>query len=102
MQERSNIACRHRGWSLSVQFRARGPAKHTFPATDWLRFEYSTTSVVLVPQCRFGPAPLGRCMVLLDISATGEENVIEYDKDKQMNDLDYLMLLSEAISTGKQ
>lgn len=28
-------------------------------------------------------------MVLLDISATGEENVIEYDKDKQMNDLDY-------------
>lgn len=28
-------------------------------------------------------------MVLLDISATGEENVIEYDKNKQMNDLDY-------------
>jgi len=28
-------------------------------------------------------------MVLLDISATGEENVIEYDEAKQMNDLDY-------------
>ncbi len=28
-------------------------------------------------------------MVLLDISATGEENVIEYDASKQMNDLDY-------------
>jgi len=28
-------------------------------------------------------------MVLLDISATGEENVIEYDKNRQMNDLDY-------------
>jgi hypothetical protein len=28
-------------------------------------------------------------MVLLDISATGEENVIEHDKNKQMNDLDY-------------
>jgi len=28
-------------------------------------------------------------MVLLDISATGEENVIEYDEKKQMNDLDY-------------
>ena len=28
-------------------------------------------------------------MVLLDISATGEENVIEYDEKKQMNDLEY-------------
>ena len=28
-------------------------------------------------------------MVLLDISATGEENVIEYDEKKRMNDLDY-------------
>lgn len=28
-------------------------------------------------------------MVLLDISATGEENVIEYDGEKPMNDLDY-------------
>lgn len=28
-------------------------------------------------------------MVLLDISATGEENVIEYDENKQMNDLEY-------------
>ncbi|MBB6453205.1 ERCC4-related helicase [Salirhabdus euzebyi] len=28
-------------------------------------------------------------MVLLDISATGEENVIEYDEKKDMNDLEY-------------
>jgi hypothetical protein len=28
-------------------------------------------------------------MVLLDISATGEENVIEYDEKKEMNDLEY-------------
>ena len=28
-------------------------------------------------------------MVLLDISATGEENVIDYDEKKQMNDLEY-------------
>ncbi|WP_144462462.1 helicase-related protein [Siminovitchia fortis] len=28
-------------------------------------------------------------MVLLDISATGEENIIEYDEKKQMNDLEY-------------
>jgi SNF2 family DNA or RNA helicase len=28
-------------------------------------------------------------MVLLDISATGEENLIEFDKKKQMNDLEY-------------
>lgn len=28
-------------------------------------------------------------MVLLDISATGEENVIEYDEKKKMNDLEY-------------
>ena len=28
-------------------------------------------------------------MVLLDISATGEENVIDYDESKQMNDLEY-------------
>jgi len=28
-------------------------------------------------------------MVLLDISATGEENVIDYDESRQMNDLDY-------------
>lgn len=28
-------------------------------------------------------------MVLLDISATGEENVIEYDEERQMNDLEY-------------
>jgi superfamily II DNA or RNA helicase len=28
-------------------------------------------------------------MVLLDISATGEENVIEYDEKNEMNDLDY-------------
>ena len=28
-------------------------------------------------------------MVLLDISATGEENVIDYDESRQMNDLEY-------------
>jgi ERCC4-related helicase len=28
-------------------------------------------------------------MVLLDISATGEENVIDYDENRQMNDLEY-------------
>ncbi|MDD3024192.1 MAG: helicase-related protein [Syntrophomonadaceae bacterium] len=28
-------------------------------------------------------------MVVLDISATGEENVIEYDESKEMNDLEY-------------
>lgn len=28
-------------------------------------------------------------MILLDVSATGEENVIEYDENKKMNDLDY-------------
>jgi hypothetical protein len=28
-------------------------------------------------------------MVLLDISATGEENLIDYDEKKQMNDLEY-------------
>ena len=28
-------------------------------------------------------------MVLLDISATGEENIIEYDETRQMNDLEY-------------
>lgn len=28
-------------------------------------------------------------MVILDISATGEENVIEYDESKEMNDLEY-------------
>lgn len=40
-------------------------------------------------------------MVLLDISATGEENVIEYDEKKQMNDLEYrrkqLMQLQETV-----
>lgn len=40
-------------------------------------------------------------MVLLDISATGEENVIEYDEKKQMNDLDYrrkqMKQLQEAV-----
>ncbi|MDG1708607.1 MAG: hypothetical protein P8H03_07580 [Emcibacteraceae bacterium] len=40
-------------------------------------------------------------MVLLDISATGEENVIEYDNNKQMNDLDYrrkqMKQLQEAV-----
>ena len=28
-------------------------------------------------------------MILLDISATGEENIIEYDEKKKMNDLEY-------------
>ena len=28
-------------------------------------------------------------MILLDISATGEENIIEYDEKKRMNDLEY-------------
>lgn len=28
-------------------------------------------------------------MVLLDISETGEENVIEFDESKAMNDLEY-------------
>ncbi|MFW6030747.1 MAG: C-terminal helicase domain-containing protein, partial [Halanaerobiales bacterium] len=28
-------------------------------------------------------------MVLLDVSATGEENIIDYDEKKKMNDLDY-------------
>jgi hypothetical protein len=28
-------------------------------------------------------------MVLLDVSATGEENIIEFDENKPMNDLDY-------------
>lgn len=40
-------------------------------------------------------------MVLLDISATGEENVIEYDDKKRMNDLEYrrkqLHQLQEAV-----
>ena len=40
-------------------------------------------------------------MVLLDISATGEENVIEYDENRQMNDLEYrrkqMKQLQEAI-----
>ncbi len=31
---------------------------------------------------------IGR-MVLLDVSATGEENIIDYDEKKKMNDLDY-------------
>ncbi|MEG1410095.1 MAG: helicase-related protein [Terrisporobacter sp.] len=40
-------------------------------------------------------------MILLDISATGEENVIEYDENKKMNDLDYrkkqLKQLQESV-----
>lgn len=40
-------------------------------------------------------------MVLLDISATGEENVIEYQSGNQMNDLEYrrdqLLKLQEAV-----
>ena len=40
-------------------------------------------------------------MVLLDISATGEENVIDYDEKRQMNDLDYrrkqMKQLQEAV-----
>ena len=40
-------------------------------------------------------------MVLLDISATGEENVIEVDESRQMNDLEYrrrqLMQLQEQV-----
>ena len=40
-------------------------------------------------------------MVLLDISATGEENVIDYDAASQMNDLDYrrkqMKQLQEAV-----
>lgn len=40
-------------------------------------------------------------MVLLDISATGEENVIEVDENRQMNDLEYrrkqLMQLQEHV-----
>lgn len=40
-------------------------------------------------------------MVLLDISATGEENVIDYDENRQMNDLEYrrkqMKQLQEAV-----
>lgn len=40
-------------------------------------------------------------MVLLDTSATGEENLIDYDENKQMNDLQYrkkqLLKLQEAV-----
>jgi len=40
-------------------------------------------------------------MVLLDISATGEENIIEYQSGDQMNDLEYrrnqLLKLQEAV-----
>lgn len=40
-------------------------------------------------------------MILLDVSATGEENVIEYDENKKMNDLDYrkkqLKQLQESV-----
>lgn len=40
-------------------------------------------------------------MVLLDISATGEENVIDYDETRQMNDLEYrrkqMKQLQEAV-----
>lgn len=40
-------------------------------------------------------------MVILDISATGEENVIEYDETKEMNDLEYrkkqLVKLKEEV-----
>jgi SNF2 family DNA or RNA helicase len=40
-------------------------------------------------------------MVLLDISATGEENVIDYDESRQMNDLEYrrkqMKQLQEAV-----
>ena len=40
-------------------------------------------------------------MVLLDISATGEENIIEYQSGNQMNDLEYrrkqLIKLQEAV-----
>lgn len=40
-------------------------------------------------------------MVILDISATGEENVIEYDENKEMNDLEYrkkqLLKLKEEV-----
>ncbi len=39
-------------------------------------------------------------MVLLDISATGEENVIQYDKDKQMNDLDYRRKQMQQLQTS--
>jgi superfamily II DNA/RNA helicase len=39
-------------------------------------------------------------MVLLDISATGEENVIEYDKDNQMNDLDYRRKQMKQLQTS--
>jgi hypothetical protein len=40
-------------------------------------------------------------MVLLDISATGEENIIEYKAGNQMNDLEYrrkqLLKLQDAV-----
>ncbi|HIP17817.1 MAG TPA: helicase [Sulfurovum sp.] len=40
-------------------------------------------------------------MVLLDVSATGEENIIDYDEKKKMNDLEYrrkqLKQLQEAV-----
>lgn len=40
-------------------------------------------------------------MILLDVSTTGEENVIEYDENKKMNDLDYrkkqLKQLQESV-----
>ena len=40
-------------------------------------------------------------MILLDVSATGEENVIEYDENKKMNDLEYrkkqLKQLQESV-----
>ena len=40
-------------------------------------------------------------MVLLDVSATGEENLIEYQSGNQMNDLEYrrkqLLNLQDAV-----
>ena len=40
-------------------------------------------------------------MILLDVSATGEENIIEYDENKKMNDLEYrkkqLKQLQESV-----
>ncbi len=37
-------------------------------------------------------------MMLLDISATGEENIIEVDEKKKMNDLEYRKKTIKAIT----
>lgn len=36
-------------------------------------------------------------MVVLDISATGEENIIEYNENKEMNDLEYRKIQLKSL-----